>query len=75
MLLALPTVENGAKASNIYPYTLASVRLLNFKDGGSLKIKIIFAKNQHTQMKTLYFVNTMSSHSQKVPKQTVMSIF
>ena len=36
--------------------TLMSVRLWNFKDGGSLKARFL-AKNQYTPRKLLYFVN------------------
>ena len=39
---------------------LLSVRLLNFKDGGSQKASFM-AKNQYTQRKPLYFENTGSA--------------
>ena len=44
---------------------LMSVRLWNFKDGGYYKARFL-AKNQHTQRKPLYFVNTMNDRSSKI---------
>ena len=41
---------------------LESVMLCNFFDGGSLKARI-FDKNQHTQKKSLHFVNKMNNSS------------
>ena len=41
-------------------YTLILVRLWNFKDGGSKKVRV-FAKNQYTQRKPLYIENTGST--------------
>ena len=43
---------------NSSDWALISVRLWNFKDGGSLKARFL-AKNQHTKKKLLYFINTM----------------
>ena len=43
---------------------IISVRLWNFKDGGSYKARFL-AKNQHTQRKPLHFVNTGNASSSK----------
>ena len=40
---------------------LISVRLWNFKDGGSLKARVL-DKNQYTLRKKLYFENTEKSN-------------
>ena len=45
--------------------TIFSVRLWNFKDGGSKKARLL-AKNQYTQRKPLYFVNTGSTSSSEI---------
>ena len=45
--------------------TLISVRLWNFKDGGSQKARFL-AKNQYTQRKPLYFENTGAPVCQKL---------
>ena len=44
---------------------LISVRLWNFKDGGSKKARFL-AKNQYTQRKPLYFDNTRSDSLSKI---------
>ena len=46
-------------------YILISVRLWNFKDGGSKKARFL-AKNQYTQRKSLYFENTGSTSLSKI---------
>ena len=45
--------------------TLMSVRLWNFKDGGS-KSASFLPKNRHAQRKQLYFENTGSTSSSKI---------
>ena len=44
---------------------MVSVRLWNFKDGGSYKAKFL-AKNQYTQRKPWYFETTGSASSSKI---------
>ena len=51
--------------NNIILSSLISVRLWNFKDGGSYKARFL-AKNQYTQRKPLYFENTWSARSSKI---------
>ena len=46
-------------------YTLMSVRLWNFKDGGSLNPSFL-PKNHHAQRKPVYFENTGSTSSSNI---------
>ena len=49
----------------LFYYIIMSVRLWNFKDGGSYKARFL-AKYQYTQRKPLYFKNTGSANSSKI---------